>query len=448
MLSRYARLPLSISLLLLLTLLTACSPLNGPLAATTPTAKPPQPTPPTATTTNTVSDLCPPPLDTELGCYTPHAFRVAYGVESLVEQGYTGKGQTVIDIVSFGSPTLQKDMDAFDKEFGLPPIKLQILSPLNEPISDPDHQRGGWAEETTLDVEIIHAIAPDANIVVLTSPVAETEGTIGLPEFLKLEQYVIDRKLGNIVSQSWGVSELTLQSNIDPAGPQQVKQWDTFYQQAITQHAMTYLSSSGDNGSTDYIDLHAKQLAHVQTTSFPCDEPWVTAVGGTQLQRNGTTFDESVWNSGGASGGGFSRFFSTPNYQQTLSASVKSQLNNRRGVPDVAAAGDPRTVLANYVDGQWTMIGGTSAAAPVWAGLMAIANQMAGHPLGFINPALYKLATSSTYASDFRDITSGNNTNREVNVPGYPATPGWDPATGLGTPNAAKLIPDLIAAMK
>ena len=332
----------------------------------------------------------------------------------------------------------------------MPPIKLQIISPLNEPISDPDNQQGNWAGETTLDVEVIHSIAPDANIVVLTSPVAETEGTIGLPEFLKLEQYAIDHKLGNIVSQSWGVSELTLQSNIDPAGPQQVQQWDSFYQQATTQHGMTYLSSSGDNGSTDFIDLHASKLAHVQTTSFPDDEPWVTSVGGTRLLHSSdNTFHESVWNSGGdASGGGFSRFFSTPSYQKTLPAATTSQFNNRRGVPDVAAAADPSTVLADYVSGQWTLIGGTSAAAPVWAGIMAIANQMAGHPLGFINPALYKLANSSTYASDFHDITLGDNTNQVVHVPGYPAVAGWDAATGLGTPNAAKLIPDLIAAMK
>ena len=444
----HLRLNVSIPLLLLLIVLSACSPLSGISSAQpTPTPKPtPSPTDPPV---NTAADVCPPALSNEPNCYTPHAFRVAYGVESLVQQGYTGKGQTVIDIVSFGSPTLQKDLDAFDKQFGLPPIQLQIISPLNQPISDPDNQQGGWAEETTLDVEIIHSIAPDAKIIVLTSPVAETEGTIGLPEFLKLEQYVIDHKLGNIVSQSWGVSELTLQANIDPAGPQQVKQWDAFYQQATAQYNITYLSSSGDNGSTDYIDLHAKQLAHVQTTSFPCDDPWVTAVGGTQLQRNGNTFSESVWNTGGgASGGGFSRFFSMPSYQQTLPASTKGQFNNRRGVPDVAADGDPATAVAHYVNGHWTMIGGTSAAAPVWAGIMAIANQMAGHPLGFINPALYKLANSASYSSDFHDITLGNNTNQQVNVPGYSAVAGWDAATGLGTPNAAKLIPDLIAAMK
>jgi len=106
--------------------------------------------------------------------------------------------------------------------------------------------------------------------------------------------------------------------------------------------------------------------------------------------------------------------------------------------------------MAFYQDGTWTQIGGTSASAPLWAGLIAIANQMAGHPLGFINPGLYKLAQSSNYTQDFHDITQGNNSvsYKGVTVPGYSAVPGWDPATGLGTPNAEKLLSDLITAMK
>jgi subtilase family serine protease len=159
-----------------------------------------------------------------------------------------------------------------------------------------------------------------------------------------------------------------------------------------------------------------------------------------------------VWNSNnGASGGGFSMFFPTPSYQKTLPATVQSQLNNRRGVPDVAADADPSTELAFFFSvGGWARVGGTSVSAPLWAGIMAIANQMAGHPLGFINPGLYKLATSGTYAQDFHDITVGNNSfhGKGVNVQGYPAVQGWDPTTGLGTPNGEKLIPDLIAALQ
>jgi subtilase family serine protease len=379
-------------------------------------------------------------------CLTPYTIRQAYDVESLTEQGWTGKGQTVIDVVSFGSPTLQQDMNVYDQTFSLPPVNLQIVSPLHEPQSGSQKDIGGWAGETTLDVQIIHSIAPDAKIVVLTSPVAETEGTIGLPEFRQLVQYAIDNKLGSIFSQSWGASELTLQ---DQASQQELQKWDSLFQKATTQQGATFFSSSGDEGATDYADLNAQQVAHVQTTSFAPDSPWVTAVGGTTVHSLSGTFTEQAWGTGdGASGGGFSRFYSTPSYQKTLPAAAQQTMQNRRGVPDVAADADPSTGLAIYVDGQWTMAGGTSAAAPVWAGIMAIANQRAGHPLGFINPALYKLAAGSSYSQDFNDITAGNNAYTPTHVQGYNAAPGWDPVTGLGTPKADKLIPDLIAAMK
>ena len=427
--------------LLSLVLLIGCSPTIG--ANAQPKATATHKATPTATSVNLDASQCPADLKSVATCYTPQVFRAAYGVDQLIQQGITGKGQTVVDIVSFGSPTLQKDMDVYDKQFGLPPIDLQIIAPLtNVKPYDPHGDRGGWAGETTLDVEIIHAIAPDAKIVVLVSPVAETEGTVGLPEFRQLEQYTIDHKLGNIVSQSWAASELTLE---DAAGQQELQKWETLYQKATTQEGMTYLSSSGDNGATDYKDLDAKQIASVPTTGFPTDSPWVTSVGGTTLTRKGSTFSEQAWS---GSGGGFSRFYKTPDYQQTLAASDQQQLRGRRGVPDVAGAADPRAGLVIYQGGAWQMVGGTSAAAPLWAGIVALANQMAGHPLGFINPALYKLGASSNYARDFRDITVGDNTNTTANVQGYQAVTGWDPVTGWGAPLAQNLVPDLIAAMK
>jgi subtilase family serine protease len=383
-------------------------------------------------------------------CRTPFDMRVAYSVQSLIERGYTGKGQTIVDIVSYGSPTLQQDMDVFDKQFGLPPITIKVLSPLGTVPFDPTvKDMPGWAEETTLDVQIIHALAPDAGIVVLTSPVDETEGTIGLPEFLQLEQYAVKNHLGNIISQSFGASEVTLVK--DPLGSQEIQKWDSFFKQATTQQGITFFASSGDNGATDYMDLQATKLSPDRTTSFPTDDPWVTSVGGTTLYRNGSSFQETVWNrGGGASGGGFSSFFATPSYQQTLPPTVQTQLQNRRGVPDVAGDADPATGLAFYISGGgWNRAGGTSASAPLWAAFMAIANQMAGHPLGFINPALYKLAASGAYAQDFNDITVGNNSvdYGGVQVQGYPAVNGWDPVTGLGTPVLDKLLPDLIATM-
>ena len=175
------------TLLIVLLLLTACSIPGGIVGnGGTSTATPHNSTKATATATQPIiskDDTCP-----ELSgyptkgvyCNTPYQFRVAYGVEALTEKGFTGKGQTVVDIVSFGSPTLQQDMDVFDKQFGLPPINIQIINPLGTKPFDPTNKdMVGWAGETTLDVQIIHAIAPDAGIVVLTSPVSETEGIIG-----------------------------------------------------------------------------------------------------------------------------------------------------------------------------------------------------------------------------------------------------------------------------
>jgi subtilase family serine protease len=196
-----------------------------------------------------------------------------------------------------------------------------------------------------------------------------------------------------------------------------------------------------------------EQFVNAPTSSFPNDDPWVTSVGGTTLTINSDgSADETAWNSnGGASGGGFSAFFSEPSYQQQLPSSVQSQMNNRRGLPDVAASADPAAGLGTYdsIDG-WFIAGGTSAATPVWAALTAIADQMAGHSLGSVNPALYSVATSSKYAQDFRDVTSGNNSfsGGGVTVQGYNAATGWDPVTGLGAPIADHLLPDLIAASK
>jgi subtilase family serine protease len=368
--------------------------------------------------------------------------RVAYGMESLIGRGLTGKGETVVDIVSFGSPTLQHDMDVFDQQFHLPPIKLQILSPLGTVKFNPaNNDMSSWQIETTLDVEIIHAMAPGAAIVVLTSPVAETEGTIGLPQFLQLEQYAVDHHLGQIFSQSYVASEITLDTS---EGRQLVQKYTDFYRRISTQQGWTVLTGSGDHGATDYSDLAATTFSPTPTVNFPADVPWVTAVGGTTLSTAARRVSETAWN---GSGGGFSKFFRRPDYQQGLFQSQPKALQGQRGLPDIAANADPLSAMAVYIAGQWQQVGGTSAATPAWAGIIAVADQMAGRPLGFLNPALYKVATSG-HAVDFRDITSGDNSFRagKVNVQGYTARAGWDPVTGWGAPIAEKFLPDLIAA--
>lgn len=377
---------------------------------------------------------------------SPKQLWTLYGVEPLLKQCYTGKGQTVVVIDSFGSPTLQEDIDNFSDYYGLPRVKLQIMSPLGTKPFDPsDQQMIGWAIETTEDVQIIHAIAPDANIVVLTSPVDETEGVAGLPEFLQLEQYAVQHNLGSIVSQSWAASEVSLANS---AGQAEIARWDAFFHTATTTQSMTFFAGSGDNGATDYIDTSITQLSATPTTSFPTSDPWVTSVGGTTIQQNGGQLSEIAWN---ASGGGFSRFYPEPTFQQGLPANNQALLNHRRGVPDISSTADPNIGLGCFFGGllKEEFVGnGTSAGSPLWAGLTAIANQMAGHPLGYLNPALYKVASGDNYARDFHDITVGNNSTNDkgVSVVGYDAVAGWDPITGLGTPNAQFLLPDLIAA--
>jgi subtilase family serine protease len=425
-----------ILLLVTLLLLTSCTPTTTRIGANhTPTVSTISP----SACPSTLPATQPDEIQT---CLTPHAMRLAYGIDSLIQQGFTGKGQAIIDLVSFGSPTLQQDMKVFDQTFNLPPADVQVISPLHVPTYDPRHDKVGWAQETEMDVQIIHALAPEAKVIVLQSPVAETEGIVGLPEYRQLQHYIIDHQLGSIVSMSWGASELTLQ---DTQAKQELQLWNDLFQQGTTQDHITYFASSGDTGATDYTD-DKEDLAHIRTIGFAADSPWVTGVGGTTLQSNNdSTFQETAWS---GSEGGFSRFYQMPSYQKLLPAAVLQEFNNRRGVPDVSADGDPYTGLPIYFNGQWSIAGGTSASAPIWAAIAAIANQMAGHPLGFINPGLYKLAASATYHQDFHDITQGNNSYAQAGVNGYTAAPGWDPVTGLGTPNARKLIPDLIAALK
>src|SRR5260370_9084334 len=223
---------------------------------------------------------------------------------------------------SFGSPSLQQDMDMFDRQFGLPSITLQVVSPLGTVPFDPNNKdMVGWESETELDVQIIHAIAPDAGIVVMTSPVDETEGTIGMPEFMKLEQYAVAHHLGQIFSQSFVASEATLADN---AGQQLVMQYSDFYKQITTQQGFTIVSGSGDNGATDFADIKATKLAPTPTVNFPADVPWVTAVGGTTLTRTANGYDESAWPD---SGGGPSKFFLEPRLSTRFPTPVTSKLD-------------------------------------------------------------------------------------------------------------------------
>ena len=392
-----------------------------------------------------------PPTDTacraQLGypCYSPQEMQNAYSVTPLLQAGYNGAGQTIVIIDSFGSPTIENDLKVFDAGYGLPdPPSFTVISPLGTvPFNPLSKAHVDWALETTLDVEWAHAMAPGAAIVLLTSPVNETQGIQGLPEFLSLEQYALDHHLGQIISQSWGTAENTL---FTPAGLQVMNSFQTLYEKAAQQD-VTVLASSGDTGTSN-IETNGQPYSS-PTVDFPASSPFVTAVGGTSLSADtsGTYQSEIVWNnSTGASGGGVSQQFGEPSFQNSLPASVQATLAGHRGIPDVAYNADPNTAVlvyaSFYLDPKYHgyyAIGGTSEGAPQWAGMIADLNQLNGHPLGFLNPLLYTAAANSTQA--FHDVTTGNNGFNGIQ--GYSAAAGWDFATGWGTPIVSGLVAQL-----
>ncbi len=383
-------------------------------------------------------------------CYSPQEMHTAYGLNDLLNHGFDGKGQTILIVDSYGSPTIAQDLKVFDAGYGLPnPPSLKVYSPLGTVPFDPNNSTMvGWAFETTLDVEWAHAMAPGASIALLTSPVAETQGVHGMPQFLFLEQWALDHNLGHIISQSWATTENTLFNN-NPGGIQVLKSFDAFYKQAAADH-VTVFCSSGDSGVANP-NLKGKNYPF-PTVNFPASDPYVTAVGGTILTADtqGHYQSEVGWS---GSGGGVSQYFTEPNYQKdNLNSSDKGILKGYRGVPDIAYNADPGSPILVYLSflgkssAGYYSIGGTSEGSPQWAGLTADANQLAGHPLGFINPALYAVGSSKNYTIDYHDITSGNNSNGGIT--GYNATVSWDPITGWGTPDATKLFIDIILMQK
>ncbi|MHB8597949.1 MAG: S53 family peptidase [Ktedonobacteraceae bacterium] len=383
-------------------------------------------------------------------CYSPQEMHTAYGLNDLLNHGFDGKGQTILIVDSYGSPTIAQDLKVFDAGYGLPnPPSLKVYSPLGTVPFDPNNSTMvGWAFETTLDVEWAHTMAPGASIALLTSPVAETQGVHGMPQFLFLEQWALDHNLGNIISQSWATTENTLFNN-NPGGIQVLKSFDNFYKQAAADH-VTVFGSSGDSGVANP-NLKGKNYPF-PTVNFPASDPYVTAVGGTTLTADtqGHYQSEVGWS---GSGGGVSQYFTEPAYQKdNLNSSDKGILKGYRGVPDISYNADPGSPILVYLsflgksNAGYYSIGGTSEGSPQWAGLTADANQLAGHPLGFINPSLYAIGSSGNYTIDYHDITSGNNSNGGIT--GYNATVSWDPVTGWGTPDATKLFIDIILMQK
>lgn len=251
------------------------------------------------------------PLSTEecrtkwkIACYTPLQYRQAYDLNPLYKAGITGKGRTIVIVDSFGSPTVQHDLDVYSRQFGIPGTKVQVVKWGNVPKWDPKNDDMlGWAGETTLDVEMAHAVAPDAKIVLVETGVAETEGTTGLPEMMDAEKALIDRGIGDVITQSFGATENTF-PGFDKGDFSSIRKLRYAFEAAARNH-VTVLASSGDGGATDNT-ADGTGYYHERVNSWPSSDPLVTSVGGTQLHLDDAgrrTAPESVYNDNGAGGG-------------------------------------------------------------------------------------------------------------------------------------------------
>ena len=340
-----------------------------------------------------------PPLQINLNpsvstSYTPARIRHAYGVDQLTA---TGASQKIAIIDAYGNASIQSDLDTFCRQFGLSSTTVQILG--NNTTVD-----SGWALETALDVEWAHAIAPGATIILSAAR------SSSLNDLLAAVDAAVSAG-ATVVSMSFGASEFSGMS---------------YYDSHFNRAGVTFTASSGDNGAG---------------VEWPAASPYVVAVGGTSLylDSNNNRTSETAWS---GSGGGVSSYYSIPAFQNGW------QISNGRGVPDVSLVADPYTGVQVYdaANGGWFVVGGTSASAPQWAGLIALANQLrlqAGAALmSNTSSNLYALAQASTTplylvnANYYYDVSQGNNG-------AYNASPPYDFVTGLGSPMANQLVPAL-----
>ncbi len=383
--------------------------------------------------------------DFGIACYTPVQYRVAYNLNRLYNQGITGAGKTIVIVDSYGSPTIASDIKTFDAEFGFPNPDLQIKRFGTIPPFDPTNSTMvGWAIETTLDVEYAHSIAPDAKIVLAETPVAEEEGTSGFPQMMDAERTLINQGVGDVISQSFGATENTF-PGFSQGNFSSLLDLRYAFKDALVHH-VTVVAGSGDEGATN-AESDGETLYPYRVNSWPSSDPLVTSVGGTMLDLNNAgdrLAPDTVWNDGfGAGGGGVSAVFPRPLFQ----LGVANVVGRDRGTPDIsmtAAVNGAAWVYWSFPGAGapgWELVGGTSEATPIFAGVVALADQLAGHRLGWINPDLYALGALSTHTSlptGIVDVTTGNNTFGGVT--GYDATPGYDLASGWGTINAYKFV--------
>jgi subtilase family serine protease len=455
---------------------------------------------------------------TTIHCYTPDQIRAHYGLDPLTADTTDGAGQTIVLVDSYGSPTAGNDVNVFAQTFGGPTPDFEAAFPLGHPdYKDPKGPNGGngngtgvgtsgpvaadgWAGEANLDVQWAYAIAPKAHIVLLATPPAETQGVQGLPNLMKAIDWAITKyPAGTVFSMSFGTSEEAFAS--PAAAKSAFDRFDQTFQRGQAKHD-TFFSSAGDDGSLGTGRSHHQTttLDH-PSTSYPNSSPYVTSVGGTQLQsgwtwaptsdvpflpvgsttRNPAYFawtaggeSEAVWNEtwqGIGTGGGLSSVYSRPAFQDGITGIV----GNHRGVPDLAWNAAVNGGVLTYISyfpslegpAHWGVFGGTSASSPQVAALTAIANQgrtaLGKDGIGDLNSVIYSAGFDKDSA--FLDIVpqvygtaasgvlddnqmwelQADGTVAPGAVPGFPTTAGYDLTTGWGTPKAAGYLAQLIA---
>jgi subtilase family serine protease len=392
-------------------------------------------------------------------CYDPYQMQHAYNVDSLIAAGYDGTGHTIVVVDAFQAPTLMSDLDAFNSFYGLSP-DLSFFSQIAPFGLGPPNL--DWAGEITLDVEWSHAIAPGAKIVLVLAKSNDDQ------DILNAVKYAVDNNLGDVISMSFGENE----SCVDPTILSTYH--DVFA--AATMKNITLFASSGDEGAAQ---MTCDGNSWVKAASSPASDPLVTAVGGTELSAAGYCFtflgcdpstypapgtylSEMAWNEGPpygdyqdqfastiATGGGFSVLFDEPPYQKGTGGLHGGK---QRAVPDVAYNAAVLHGVLVFFLGDVFLFGGTSAGSPQWAAITAIADQKAGHRLGFLNSAIYQIGkVNKAYPASFNDVLTGTNSavefdssNNPVNIVGFSAGTGWDATTGTGSPIATSMVDYLI----
>ena len=375
-----------------------------------------------------------------LACYTPALIRKAYDIPD----GWTGKGERIVVVDAYGSPTVRGDLDVFSQTFGLPKADLNVYYPGGAPQTSTAHrgQPLSWAGETSLDVQWAHAIAPDATINLVVAP-----NNYGNALNVAVK-YAVDHDLGDVLSMSYGADEAAIKGK---GNNLQLQQSHANFAAAAAK-GISLFASSGDDGASN----GGPALA----AGYPASDPLVTAVGGTNLfaSDTGAYEGETVWGDQascavhepfgctlgpiGATGGAPSTIFPAPAYQAAVNG------NPMRTTSDVSYNASVYTSVFVYVgfnanpdDNGFYFYGGTSSGSPQWAAIGALADQQAGHRLGGLNPALYAIGAGATHALAFHDVTSGNNA---WEGPGLDAKAGYDDPTGLGSPDVSNLVGQLV----